>query len=208
MTQAPPKRDRRIERTRQLLSKALMDLIVERGYDDITIQDITDRANVSRTTFYLHFKDKEELLFTSMQAIYDGLLGGHEGMLPTSSDPRDLTAEDCHAEDFEHVAEYADFYRVMLSDNGSIRFVWEVMSYLARIMQPKLEQAANEREAKLPPSLIGAFLAGGQIGVTKWWLENDMACSPQEMARMHFLIAALGFRWALGWEEDGRNRAK
>ena len=59
MTDTPLKRDRRIERTHQLLSKALMDLIIERGYDSITIQDITDRANVSRTTFYLHFKDKD-----------------------------------------------------------------------------------------------------------------------------------------------------
>ena len=64
-----------------------MDLIVERGYDGISIQDITDRANVSRTTFYLHFKDKDELLFTSMQAIYDGLLRGHEVEPPIDLDP-------------------------------------------------------------------------------------------------------------------------
>ena len=49
--------------------------------------------------------------------------------------------------------------------------------------------------------MIAAFLAGGQIGITKWWLEHDMECSPQEMARMHFLIASLGYRWALGGEQ-------
>ncbi len=140
MTQAPPKRDRRIERTRQLLSKALMDLIVERGYDSITIQDITDCANVSRTTFYLHFKDKDELLSTSMQAIYDGLLRGHEVKPPIDLDPDTVKAGDCNAEDFEHVAEYADFYRVMLSSDGSISFVWAVLDYLARMIQPLLDR--------------------------------------------------------------------
>ncbi|MEO8397816.1 MAG: helix-turn-helix domain-containing protein, partial [Chloroflexota bacterium] len=73
MTETVRKPDRRIERTRQLLSKALMDLIIERGYDTITIQDITDRANVSRATFYLHYKDKDELLYQSMTKIYDAL---------------------------------------------------------------------------------------------------------------------------------------
>ncbi len=48
--------------------------------------------------------------------------------------------------------------------------------------------------------MIAAFLAGGQIGITKWWLDHDMDCSPQEVARMHFLIASLGYRWALGGE--------
>ncbi len=204
MTQTLPKRDRRIERTHQLLSKALMDLIIERGYDSITIQDITDRANVSRTTFYLHFKDKDELLFTSMQAIYDGLLNGHEGLMPLDIDRDHIENLDCNAEDFEHVADYADFYRVMLSDKGSIKFVWEVLAYLTQVMQPTLKNKAKEHEPKLPLGLISAFLAGAQIGVTKWWVEDDkMHYSPDEIARMHFLIASLGFRWALGWQDDG-----
>src|SRR5664279_2433284 len=114
------KRDRRIERTRQLLSKALMDLIVERGYESITIQDITDRANVSRTTFYLHFKDKDELLFASMEKIYDGLVSGHKGLMPIDVTEADFESVTCNANDFEHVAEFADFYRAMLSKQGSV----------------------------------------------------------------------------------------
>lgn len=200
MTQAPPKRDRRIERTHQLLSKALMDLIIERGYDSITIQDITDRANVSRTTFYLHFKDKDELLFTSMEAIYDGLLSGHEGWQPTEIDFSDVENLDCNAADWEHVADYADFYRVMLSDKGSIRFLWEVLSYLTAMTESALKKKSGEHEPKLPLGLISAFLSGAQIGVTKWWVENDqMHYTPEEIAKMHFLLAALGFHWALGY---------
>src|SRR5688500_14242093 len=55
------KMDRRVQRTREVLQKALIELINDRHYDDITIQDIVDRANVGRTTFYLHYNSKEEL---------------------------------------------------------------------------------------------------------------------------------------------------
>src|SRR5215471_4694864 len=58
------KTDRRSERTRKLLQNALIDLIAERGYAAITIQAIVDRADVGRTTFYLHFRDKDDLFMS------------------------------------------------------------------------------------------------------------------------------------------------
>jgi AcrR family transcriptional regulator len=61
--------DRRIQRTRQLLRNALFALIIERGYESIAIQDITERANLGRATFYLHYQDKEELLKASVKAL-------------------------------------------------------------------------------------------------------------------------------------------
>ena len=64
-----PPLDRRIQRTRQLLREALFALIVERGYEAITVQDITERANLGRTTLYLHYRDKEELLKASIKAL-------------------------------------------------------------------------------------------------------------------------------------------
>src|SRR5215510_13478896 len=63
------KTDRRVQRTRELLQKALIELIGERGYDAITIQDIVDRANIGRTTFYLHYNSKDELFVSCHEAI-------------------------------------------------------------------------------------------------------------------------------------------
>lgn len=54
--------DRRVRRTRRALQDSLTSLILEKGYDAVTVEDITDRADLGRTTFYLHYKDKEELL--------------------------------------------------------------------------------------------------------------------------------------------------
>src|SRR6185503_20627146 len=61
--------DRRVQRTREVLQKALIELISERGYDAITIRDIVDRANVGRTTFYLHYRSKDELFMRCHEAI-------------------------------------------------------------------------------------------------------------------------------------------
>jgi AcrR family transcriptional regulator len=199
MVVAPVKRDRRIARTQQLLSSALMELVVERGYNEITIQDIVDRADVSRATFYLHYRDKDELLFASMEKIYDGLVNDHKDWEhPDFSAPLD---EDvlCEAGDYEHVAEYADFYRAMLSKNGSVGFVLRVMSYLAQVMQPVLEKQAEQEgvEPKVPVDLIAAFWAGAEIGVMKWWLENDLKYTPEEMAKMQYLLSVQGLAWAL-----------
>ena len=204
MTDIPRKTDRRIERTQQLLSQALMDLIIERGYDSISIQDIADRANVSRTTFYLHYKDKDELLFASMTQIYDQLVGSHEGSgMPIEVTPEDFETLDCKAGDFQHVADYADFYRAMISKHGSVVFIVNVLSYLTEIMQPTLQARLNDgREPKIPLDFIAAFFAGAEVGVMKWWLENDMKYSPEDMARMQFFLSVFGLKWAVGREKS------
>jgi len=68
--------DRRVQRTRQLLNEALMSLIVEKGYEAITVQDIIDRANLGRSTFYAHYQDKEDLLLSGMEKIVHSLVRG------------------------------------------------------------------------------------------------------------------------------------
>jgi type II restriction enzyme len=83
------KTDRRVERTRELLQKALMELITERGYDSITIQDIVDRANLGRTTFYLHYNSKDELFMSCHEAILSDF---HLGLLhPLTREEQVLT---------------------------------------------------------------------------------------------------------------------
>jgi len=195
---APRKVDRRILRTRLALRDALMALIHERGYEKITVQDITDRANVARTTFYMHFSDKDDLLFQSMREIYESLIESlthaEDGLLlQRESDPRD----------FEHVQRYADFYRVMLSERGSMPFLTRVRDLLAEalsdvILKPLLPQGQTP---SMPLPLMGYALAGVQIAVIAWWLKHDnMRTSPQEMARLMGHFCTFGVNWGLGLE--------
>ena len=71
---AKPKQDRRVQRTLKLLKEALIELILEKGYDSVTVQDITDRANLGRATFYFHYKDKDELLVEMLDEVVNELV--------------------------------------------------------------------------------------------------------------------------------------
>lgn len=199
MNEKQRKPDRRAERTRRLLHDALMALIVEKGFDAIQIQDITDRADVARPTFYLHFRTKEELLFSGMQEIYDGLM--RQPMSGTREEILALLGEVDAVEDqdFRHVAEHADFYRVMLSEKGSLTFLLLLLHYLAAEFEGHIVEKlrAPDTAPRLPADLIASFIAGAQIGVVSWWLKNDLPLSSQDMARAMQFMAAHGINWAL-----------
>src|SRR4030067_3389625 len=69
--------DRRVQKTRKLLQDALIELVAEKGYESVTVQEILDKANVGRSTFYAHFQDKDQLLHSILDRL-DGLFVQHE----------------------------------------------------------------------------------------------------------------------------------
>jgi AcrR family transcriptional regulator len=192
--------DRRKVRTRQLLRDAMMALVSERGYDNITIQDITDRANVNRSTFYLHYKDKDELLFNSMREMYDEILRVfyRDKGFPKAVSPDNIP----HTEDYKHVARFADFYRVMLSEKGSAGFIIRVMEYLQTVTTQEMSKTLldNKTQPQVPVDLVAAFCAGAQIGMIRWWLARGMPEPPEELARMQYDLYQHGVLWAMGIE--------
>ncbi len=201
MTHSSTKVDRRIQRTRALLRDALMQLVQEKSYDQITIQDITDTANVARTTFYLHFKDKEELLFETMRDMYKEIAKHSLTIDPSAYLDGDEAAY--YVEDFRHVAEYADFYRVMVSENGSPAFTSRVKDYLAGEMKawlPMLVPAGHE--PRIPYDFLAYMMAGAELGVIKWWLDNDQSYEPHQVALMLQSALRSGLIWSLGLDDE------
>jgi len=198
--------DRRQRRTRKLLRDALMQLIVEKGFDSLSVQDIADRADVSRATFYLHFRDKEDLLFNSMRELYDDLAD----KVHLFNDPQDVLAQimvgnhdAClEASDFRHVAEYANFYRVLLSEKGVASFMVQVRHYLAQIFQEQIVDPAlvAGNGPRLPPGLVAHAMAGAHISIISWWLEAGTQFTPEQMAQMAYSLSAFGIWWSLGVE--------
>lgn len=195
----PRKPDRRIQRTRHLLREALMALIAEKGYDALTVQDVTDRANIARTTFYLHYKDIDDLLFSSMAEMYEELFTQWMQAAPAL-----LTSEGtAYSEvmDFQHVARYAPFYRVMLSERGSMRFLVRVQNFIAQSMEATLRRFLPEGHTPaIPLDLMAAMLAGIEIGVMMWWVQNDMPHTPEAMAKFCDRFGGPGILKALGVE--------
>ena len=182
-----PKIDQRILRTRQALREALMALVVEQPYETITVQQITARAGVARTTFYLHYQDRDDLLFRGFSDLYD--------QLRTAVAPLQLNA----TADWDHVAAHADFYRALLGEQGHAAFVVFLRTLLVEVMQEHVIQPlVNAGQPRLNTDLIAHSLAGAQLGLYIWWLESDMVVPAAEMAQAGQDMAVKGLLWATG----------
>lgn len=200
MSESTRKPDRRIQRTRQLLRDALLALITENGYPDITVQDVADRANVARTTFYLHYKDIDDLMFSSMADMYEDLFLKWLERAPGFIDLQSSYVSD-NTSDFEHVAQYAQFYRVMMSENGSMKFMVRVHQYLSQMMETTLRRCLPPGNTPtMPLDMLASILAGIEIGVMMWWVKNDMPYTPEAMAKMCDRFSGPGVLGVLGIE--------
>jgi AcrR family transcriptional regulator len=180
-----PYLDPRVRRTRQLLRNALIELIPEKGYDSITIQDITDRATLNRATFYLHYRDKEDLLERGFEEIWDDLTA--QNPLPIAADGS-LSFEGTEITvrtDFEHLVKNAAFYRVMLGERGVAEFIHRLQDHVYETTANRLRSVLGELPAgPVPIEMVLQFIASAYVGIIHWWLENDMPYPPEEMSSL------------------------
>lgn len=176
------KTDPRVIRTRQMLREALIATIVEKGYDATNIQDITDRAGLRRATFYLHYRDKEELLMSMMRETLDDLMQKME------VDPANiLTAETQYAEEliaFQHASERADLYRAILSGKGAAEITRGIRDHIAARIREKCLTEHLEAELPVPVDVLANYLAAVKLNMIIWWLDKDMPYSAEQMAEM------------------------
>jgi AcrR family transcriptional regulator len=174
--------DRRVVRTRQMLREALISLILERGYDNLTINDITTRADLRRATFYLHYDDKEDLLLATLEATFDDLVrqlepASNGDMLGGKSKVSTFLVT------FEHVAENSRLYRAILGGQAGAAITRRIRAYLARHIIRELPHPASA-ELLVPAEVLANYIAGAEVALIQWWLESDMPYSAREMAGM------------------------
>ena len=174
--------DRRGPRTRRLLRDALIALILEKGYDSVTVQDITDRANLGRATFYLHFKNgKDQLLMSSLREMFDDL---KSRITPPSTD---IPVADMAMRiiPFQHAFENRDLYRVtLLSQQGTAAIVNGIRDYLAGSMRERIDVFVTDRPPLVPLDILANYLAGAMISLISWWLRQDTTYTAEQMADM------------------------
>ena len=201
MSKKARKLDPRVVRTRQQLRAALVSLIEESGVDALTVQDITDRAELNRATFYLHYRDKQDLLEKSLRDAIDELtadLGAspdEQSQLAIDESPRPIKAV------FEHVAQHAHFYRVMLSAEGVPAFSTGVRDYMAEVTLRWLTALQpHPRQSRVPLEIVANSLSWSLLGVLIWWLEHDLPHPPEYMAEQFRLLITLDLRQVLGLE--------
>jgi AcrR family transcriptional regulator len=201
MSKKEIKLDPRVKRTRQLLRQALMDLIPEKGYNAITVQDITDRATLNRATFYLHYRDKDDLLYKGMREVLDELTASNP---PLVSESGVLSVDETHItieREFKHVAKNLSFYRAMLGENGVWGFAHKLQNYIYELTRHRLISVLGELPTgPVPTEIVLAYIATAYVGIIQWWVEQDMPYSTGEMADKLVQLYALGIYQALGLE--------
>lgn len=172
-----------MRRTRQWLQEAFLELVLEKGFEQVTVNDITARAGVNRATFYKHYLDKWDLL-TSWVGEMRLLL---DAQAATLLDPRVDTVPG-HVPDlvvnlFKHVAQHARFYRLMVGKNGLLLIETELEQLIEAFAHEQLPLAIPRYIAPdIPVPIICRSYAASFVGVLKWWLEQEMPYSAEQMA--------------------------
>lgn len=193
------KLDRRAVRTRRALRDALMALILEKGFDAITVQDITDRADLNRGTLYLHYRDKLDLLIRSSEDAYDDLIAQFEPLrlnhLTANIPERHLQMV------FDHVAANIAFYRVMIGPHGVAAFSTRLRQIVAEVGMQRLAVLRKlSGSADVPSPLIAAYVGGAIYGVLEWWLSTDMRIPTDALAKATLELTIGGVYQAAGIE--------
>ena len=176
-----PPLDRRVQRTRQLLQTALFSLITERGYENITIQDITEQANLGRTTFYLHYQDKEELLKASVGALLHQLQLGVE----PSADEVCAYRTRC-VRIFQNVAEKRPLYQALLRETGPVNIGNMLRDYFVALFRRYVAEIYNFDQ--LPENVMGLIAvhaAGSLLGLVGWWLDQAEPFPAEQMGLIY-----------------------
>ncbi|GAC1354955.1 MAG: TetR/AcrR family transcriptional regulator [Herpetosiphon sp.] len=192
--------DRRIQRTRELLQQALIELISERGYAATTVQDIVDRAAVGRTTFYLHYSSKDALFVSCHESIVSDF---HFGPLcPLSRDemlspetPAGMTAAYRH---LEHAR--AQLSPIFQGRDGML-ILRQIRSRTAQHIEASLHGAFAESDSNVPFNVLANYLAGAQIALVQWWLEQRQPHTPESLAQTFHRSQRAAIRAALGQED-------
>jgi len=195
------KPDRRVERTRELLQKALIELIGKSGYDAITIQDIVDRANVGRTTFYLHYNSKDELFMSCHEAIVREF---HIGLLhPLSRE--ELLSPEAPAEmtsSYQHLEEGRALLYPIFQGKDSALILRQIRERSAREIEANLRDIFEEAESAIPLDMLSNYLAGAQITLMQWWLEKRRDHAPNELTHTLYCLQRAAIREAFGLGRD------
>jgi len=172
--------DRRIQKTKRLLHEALGSLIREKPYDSIVVQEILDRANVGRSTFYMHFRDKDELLISS---IHD-LLRSVRTAEPPPSRKRYERMIRFSRPIFEHIHEHRHSGAAKMGIRARAiihEHLQKVVSELIADDVRKEFQPGRKQVRRIPSDLLVQYLASTFILVLNWWVESKRPLPPDEI---------------------------
>jgi AcrR family transcriptional regulator len=173
------KNDRRSRRTRQLLGDALVELMLEKRFENITVQEILDRADVGRSTFYAHYTDKESLLASQIERMIHELgryttetHNIHRGLLPS-------------LELFRHVQQQRRLMQAFVWGSGGENHIRGLKRQVCEFIEQNLcSMSGSEKASSVPLPVLANFVASTFLMLLVWWFEDGMTHTPEQMDEM------------------------
>jgi AcrR family transcriptional regulator len=172
--------DRRVQRSKQDLYSALISLIREKRFDKITVQEIIDRANVGRTTFYSHFQSKEDLFLSSHEEIIRVIsrsFFSEAGTLRAEVSPELLA--------FLEMTEHSrDVYFYLTGGSDTAETLRLIKERVAEQLAARLHELFREEDSAIPFVVLAQYVAGSMVSLFSWWLGKRTPYSALEIATM------------------------
>ena len=179
--------ERRRLQTHKLLMQTTLQLVIKKGYDAISIQDITEQADLGRGTFYLHFKDKEEVVWTAFRDLFQELEQEAHKQLD-----RHMPQVEYYGllNIFRHAEKNRDLYRVMFGGQGSALLTARAQDFLAQVFLYDIRNAPETPDVNfnLPEEIEAQMLTGVITRLLFWWLETPKNYTPEQMAAMTYKV--------------------
>lgn len=174
--------DRRIRRSKKLLGQALIDLTLEKSYEEITIQDITHRADIGYRTFFRHYTDKDELL---KDVLANTIVELRELLGPPSPEmffnPEvDILEQTYSVILFEHIQKHSDLYRVLLRSERSV-----IESLITFAIGEFKANFGALTQSDIPAGIVANHLVSSTFAIVRWWLDQNMPYTPEKMGEYH-----------------------
>lgn len=180
MVKAKQAPDRRIQKTRTHLHDALISLLHEKTYDDIVVKEILDRANIGRSTFYTHFRDKDDLLVSGIRDILDAIQTAKLSSLSKGPDRLVWFSGPI----FEHIDEHRRTQRLRIGPRGRVVLHEQLQRVLIELISGQIKndpQLRRKISGRIPADLAVQHLASTFILVLNWWIEQRDALSPAQV---------------------------
>jgi AcrR family transcriptional regulator len=182
--------DRRIPRTRAMLQHALTSLILKKGYEAITIQDICDAANVGRSTFYAHYTSKDNLKRSGFEHLRKELVDRQRDAQAAPGDVKDRSLG-FSLTMFEHARDHLDLYRALVGGRGGAVSLGQIRKMLSDLVRNEFAAPAKN-SADIPRELAVQYVVGAYMSVLTWWLDGGAKLPPKRIDAMFRRLATEG----------------
>lgn len=206
---AAGREDRRVRRTRRLLRESLLELVAEKGYDRVTVQDVIDRADLSRATFYAHFRDKDDLLVSGLDELIEALRNALAAYVVEGQRASEKAMGTVQAL-LEHVDAHRWLYRGWVGGRAGTLVMRQLRHRLTALFRHNFQEIVDSLRLSppVPLEVTAEFAVGACLSLVWWWLEQDEPVPAEQMTGLLELLTtpAIDAGLGLGSPQEGTLR--